>query len=125
MKTCSICKKQVRTGEKVVIISQPIEILNNNGDFNIFGDFFANQKVIHVQCFIGNQQEDPLQDNSIHKTIDRFCDEFSPIVKELHRTLQCMGEHVSYRLLGKFCLDLATTDLKTLIIEYFKHKPLK
>lgn len=118
---CTVCNSPIVKNDKVLIISYPIEILDHNYGFDIFGDFFSKLTFVHHECFFARQKDT----NTLLQEqygITSYSKEYPEILRLLYNTLKDLGEQVPKAFLEKFCLEKMSTDLNYLVIEYFKNK---
>lgn len=120
-KCCTICNSPIVRNDKVLILSYPISILDNDCNFDVFGDFFSKLTFVHYKCFLAKQKDTntPLQR---HGEINSFSKRFPEIIELLYNTLRDLGEQVHRASVERFCMDKMSTDLNYLITEYFKNK---
>jgi hypothetical protein len=102
-KQCYICNKILNRADCVYILSGPIELSDDSGNYGILG-LFEKERIIHAGC---------LNEIDLRGTIDKYIDEK---LEYLDSCLIPLGLRVSRSTLYKFIqdnIDLKEEDLIT------------
>lgn len=113
--TCSVCNQLIRKNDKVVVISYPIKILNDNGDYDLLGDFRVKQKLYHFQCFCGYQNNK----DSFYKEDYNIP---TGIINKVYESLTLLKEKVNRSTIEELYFTYPFADVNELIKLYFKNK---
>lgn len=56
---CKICRKAINKNDIVSVLSYPVRIIDNNGEYS-FSDFLQNEYIIHFNCLDLNTKFSPM-----------------------------------------------------------------
>ena len=88
-KVCQICNKQIKKGDRVAVISSPVEIKTEDGDYDLLSDFLDNEKLYHIKCFVINKNEQVMETNKEAA--------YDPLVREFTKILRELGENITLK----------------------------
>ena len=114
--TCEICKRPIKKGDQIAVFSIPLKSLDNNGNYDMFSDFFVKEKKVHAECFKIENLKNPSPDESNRTVSD-------DTVKKLCTVLSEVGEDVDTDEVYDFVAEhLEIADLSELVGEWFRNR---
>ena len=113
---CCICKNPIQKGDSIAVFSTPLKSLDNNGNYDIFGDFFEHENKVHAQCFKLQNVKTLTPAISNSKVSNDMTKQFCSALREV-------GEDIDMAEINDFMAEhLEIADLSDLVSEWFRNR---